>query len=153
MMNGQAQLAAILFAGMVSQGDGTSTEPGVSAGKLEASRTRPEIVEISDPACALVTEHVPAANVAYQPGVSTTGKQVASADLNPSSYSLRPIYQFDVEITPESLSDKYKGQTGLPVATITYEPETGKVLLDGEEMVWLHEKALYAACAARNAKK
>lgn len=121
--------------------------PGFAAAELAGAApvplAKPDIVQVSEDGCRLLAEHVPDEDVAYQPGVNVTGKQVAPADLN-QPYQLRQVYQFDIEITPDRLNNKYKNTTGLAVATVTYNTETGKFLLDGQE---IDRTALSAACA------
>jgi len=113
------------------------------AGAAPVPLAKPDIVQVSEDGCRLLAEHVPDEDVAYQPGVSVTGKPVAPADLN-APYQLRQVYQFDIEITPDSLNGKYQNTTGLAVATVTYNTQTGKFLLDGQE---IDRTALSAACA------
>ncbi|MEQ9144662.1 MAG: hypothetical protein RLO08_09925 [Parvibaculaceae bacterium] len=144
-MNDQAQLAAVLLAGFFATGEPAPPEAGLAGAGVLAPRTKPEIVEISSGTCELVTAHRPRRDVAYQAGVSANGDPVVPADLPSTGYALRPIYEFDVRINPLPGS-KFDEHTGMDVARVTYEPATGRVLIDGREMVWMHENALRAAC-------
>ncbi|MEQ9519986.1 MAG: hypothetical protein RLN89_11165 [Parvibaculum sp.] len=148
-MNDQAQLAAVLLAGFFSTGDAVVQGDGLAGAAVSTPRARPEIVEISEGTCALVAAHHPAADVAFQPGVDVNGKAVVPANLEGGfQYNLRPIYEFDVRLKP--LSGAALGDlTELNVATVTYEPESGRVLLDGQEVIWMHENALRSACKAQ----
>ena len=145
-MNDQAQLAAVLLAGFFATGDPVPPEAGLAGSGDLMPRTRPEIVEISDGSCALVTAHQAREDVAFRSGVTIAGDEVVSADLPQDyQYSLRPIYEFDVRINPLPNS-AFAAETRMNVATVAYEPITGRVLVDGEEIVWMHERALQAAC-------
>lgn len=145
-MNDQAQLAAVLLAGFFSTGDQLPPEAGLAGAGVLAPRARPEIVEISDGTCALVTAHQPRQDVAYTPGVTVAGNSVVSANVEQAyQYHLRPIYEFDVRINPLPNAE-FAVEPRMDVATVTYEPESGKVMVDGQQVVWMHENALRAAC-------
>lgn len=145
-MNDQAQLAAVLLAGFFSTGEQLPPEAGLAGAGVLAPRARPEIVEISEGTCALVTAHQPREDVAFQPGVTVAGNRVVSANVDQAySYNLRPIYEFDVRINPLP-NTAFATTTRMDVATVTYEPQNGSVKVDGQEVVWMHENALRAAC-------
>lgn len=145
-MNDQAQMAAILLAGFFASGDPVPQEAGLAGADILASRAKPEIVEISTGSCAIVTAHQPREDVAYKSGVTINGAKTVPANVEATEiYTLRPIYEFDVRINPlpnSSISDTSR----FDVATVTYEPENGRIMLDGQELVWMHENALRAAC-------
>tara|TARA_A100000171_G_C2128729_1_gene145233 strand:- start:1667 stop:2140 length:474 start_codon:yes stop_codon:yes gene_type:complete len=152
-MNDQAQMAAVLLAGFFSTNEVAVQGDGL-AGAVLTPRVKPEIVEISDGTCALVAAHRPAADVAYVPGVSVDGRSVVSASADSGfQYNLRPIYEFDVRLKPLASSGQAGSVLGdlteLNVAAVTYEPETGRVLVDGQEVIWMHENALKAACRSQ----
>ncbi|PCJ71213.1 MAG: hypothetical protein COA62_00915 [Rhodobiaceae bacterium] len=145
-MNDQAQLAAVLLAGFFATGDPVPPEAGLAGSGDLLPRAKPEIVEISDGSCNLVTAHQAREDVAFRPGVTVAGGEVVSADLPQNyQYSLRPIYEFEVRINPLP-NNSFSEATEMDVATIGYEPVTGRVLIDGEEIMWMHENALQAAC-------
>jgi len=145
-MNDQAQLAAVLLAGFFSTGEQLPPEAGLAGAGVLAPRARPEIVEITDGTCALVTTHMPREDVAYQPGVTVAGNSVVSADVEQGyQYNLRPIYEFDVRVNPLPNAG-FGAPMHLDVATVTYDPQNGRVMVDGEEVVWMHENALREAC-------
>jgi hypothetical protein len=145
-MNDQAQLAAVLLAGFFSTGDQLPPEAGLAGAGVLAPRARPEIVEISDGTCALVTTHAPRDDVAYQPGVTVAGNSVVPANVEQGyQYNLRPIYEFDVRINPLPNAE-FAAPARMDIATVTYEPQSGRVMVDGQEVVWMHENALRAAC-------
>lgn len=145
-MNDQAQLAAVLLAGFFATGDPVPPEAGLAGSGDLQPRARPEIVEISDGTCALVVAHRSRDDVTFVPGVTVAGGRVAPADLVQNyQYGLRPIYEFDVRLNPLPNS-VFSAETRMDVAAVSYEPGTGRVLVDGEEVVWMHENALRAAC-------
>lgn len=148
-MNDQAQIAAVLLAGLFSTGEPVAHGDGLAGGAVLTPRAKPEIVEISDGTCALVTAHQPAADVAFTPGVDVRGNAVAPANVDGGfQYNLRPIYEFDVQLKPLS-GTALADATEMNVANVTYEPSTGQVLVDGQEVIWMHENALRAACKSQ----
>ncbi len=148
-MNDQAQMAAVLLAGFFASGDPVPPEAGLAGADMLASRAKPEIVEISTGSCALVTAHQPREDVAYKSGVTINGAPTVPANVGPAEvYALRPIYEFDVRINPLPNSSVAVSPR-LEVATVTYEPENGRIMLDGEELIWMHENALRAACESQ----
>ena len=121
-------------------------EAGLAGADILASRAKPEIVEISSGSCAIVTAYQPREDVAYKSGVTINGSKTVPADVNtPFVHAPRPIYEFDVRINPLPNSNVAESPR-LEVATVTYEPENGRIMLDGQELVWMHENALRAAC-------
>ncbi len=145
-MNDQAQMAAVLLAGFFATGDPVPPEAGLAGADMLASRAKPEIVEISSGSCAIVTAHQPREDVAYKSGVTINGSKTVPADVNtPFVHAPRPIYEFDVRIDPLPNSN-VAVTPRLEVATVTYEPANGRIMLDGQELVWMHENALRAAC-------
>ncbi len=145
-MNDQAQLAAVLLAGFFATGDPVPPEARLAGSGDLMPRARPEIVEISDGSCTLVTAHQAREDVAYRSGVTIGGEPVAPANLPQDyQYNLRPIYEFKVRINPLP-NGGFAEATEMDVATVGYEPVTGRVLIDGEEIMWMHENALQAAC-------
>ncbi len=145
-MNDQAQLAAVLLAGFFSTGGSIPLETDLAGSGSLMPRARPEIVEISDGTCALVATHQTREDVAFKPGVTVAGGRVTPANLPQGyEYNLRPIYEFDVRLNPLPNS-AFSAETRMDIATVTYQPETGRVLVDGQEVVWMHKNALQAAC-------
>lgn len=148
-MNDQAQMAAVLLAGFFATGDPVPQEAGLAGADILASRAKPEIVEISSGSCAIVTAHQPREDVAYKSGVTINGSKTVPANTDPTDvYSLRPIYEFDVRINPAPNSS-IAATPRMDVATVTYEPENGRITLDGQELVWMHENALRVACESQ----
>jgi len=148
-MNDQAQMAAVLLAGFFASGDPVPPEAGLAGADILASRAKPEIVEISTGSCAIVTAHQPREDVAFKSGVTINGAKTVPANIEPAElYALRPIYEFDVRINPLPNSS-IAVSPRLDVATVTYEPENGRIMLDGQELVWMHENALRTACESQ----
>ncbi|WOF73709.1 hypothetical protein QMT40_001345 [Parvibaculaceae bacterium PLY_AMNH_Bact1] len=145
-MNDQAQMAAVLLAGFFATGDPVPQEAGLAGADILTSRAKPEIVEISSGSCAIVTAHQPREDVAFKSGVTINGAKTVPANIaHTDVYALRPIYEFDVRINPLPNSS-IAVTPRMDVATVTYEPENGRIMLDGQELVWMHENALRAAC-------
>jgi hypothetical protein len=146
MMNDQAQMAAVLLAGFFASGEPLPPEAGLAGADILTAREKPAIVEISTGSCAIVTAHQPRNDVAYQSGVTINGAKTVSADVEQAyEYALRPIYEFDVRINPLPNSSVAVSPR-LEVATVTYEPENGRIMVDGQELIWMHENALRSAC-------
>lgn len=152
LMNEQAQIAAVFLAGMFA-----GTEPGSDRDLAGAAplmpRPKPAITEISSGSCQIVERHVPREDVAFQPGVSINGAPVTPASVSSnwgSGYSpvLQPVYEFNVRIDPLPGAPNI-APTRMTVATVAYDPESGRVTVNGEELVWLHEAALRSACESR----
>jgi len=156
-MNDQAQMAAVLLAGFFASGEPVPPEAGLAgAGVLEA-HAKPEIAEISTGSCAIVTAHRPREDVSYNDDVSEksgvtingtqiSGSQIVSANVDQAyEYALRPIYEFDVRINPVP-GNSFSDETLMDVATVSYEPQNGRIMVDGQELVWMHENALRSAC-------
>lgn len=111
----------------------------------EASYT----VEINPAVCSRLLTHVPAPDVAYQPGVDVHGNPVAPADL-PSTAALALPDRYDVEITVDTArrfgfpirSDRFDGEVDVGVVTI----DGDRVLFNGRPVTGETEKALVALC-------
>ena len=145
-MNDQAQMAAVLLAGFFASGEPVPPEAGLAGADVLAAREKPAIVEISTGSCAIVTAHQPHDNVAYKSGVTINGTKTVSADVEQDyEYALRPIYEFDVRIDPAP-GGSFADEALMDVATVTYQPENGQIMVDGQELVWMHENALRSAC-------
>ena len=143
-MNEQAQIAAILLAGFIAGGEPTG-EPGLSASK--ANNSRPQIAHVSESSCRLLTRHKRRDDVTYQPGVGAGGKPVTPADIGSRlSFKMQPVYEFAVTIQPFPAASALQSETGMEVARVAYEPAKHRITINGEEQVWLHERALSDAC-------
>jgi len=90
-----------------------------------APRAEALTVEISRADCLRLTEHVPAPDVAYKPGVDVQGRPVAPADLGQSpAVRLPDIIELDIEV---DLQDRF----GFPANFDQFEADAqiGIVLL------------------------
>ena len=145
-MNDQAQMAAVLLAGFFASGEPVPPEAGIAGADMLEGREKPAIVEISTGSCAIVTAHQPRGDVAYKSGVTINATKTVSADVGQAyEYALRPIYEFDVRIDPAP-GGSFADETLMDVATVSYEPDNGRIMVDGQELVWMHENALRSAC-------
>jgi hypothetical protein len=118
----------------------------LEAGAMAAEE--PGYLEVDPAACARMVEHVPDADVTYQPGVDAHGNPVAPADLNPS-----PIQVPDVIWIPLDLD--LQRSFGVPgtrrlfdgkVILGTIRVEGSHVTYDGQELTDPQSQALAALC-------
>lgn len=71
------------------------------AGPTAVFADEPPIVRVTDDDCRRVVRHVPAADVAYEPGVDVRGNSVVPADLSPrADLALPERYAFELEYQP-----------------------------------------------------
>ena len=102
---------------------------------------------ISQAECRLIASHVPAADIAYQPGVDVRGRPVVAADLLPAPTVVpeRFIVALSVDLRRRlGLSGELKPE--LPIGVITVE--AGTLLLDGRPIPPDAAAGLAAACAS-----
>jgi hypothetical protein len=106
---------------------------------------------ISEADCAQLTEHVPDASVAYQPGVDVNGDQVVSADLGgsmriePPKEITIPIY-VDVATLTGTPSNRFQTDN-TQVGTVTYK--NGKVYYNGKPLQNDQQARIAEACKKR----
>jgi hypothetical protein len=118
------------------------------AGELVGGGAPFEVVEIGADACAALATYVPNGEADYQPGVAADGAAVAPADVD-GGYRFEPraIYSFPVKIAPlANQNPKFSPDTSLEVATVTVDPNTGRVTVDGVDVTGA-DRALAEACA------
>lgn len=105
----QSSLISALFASLFawSLATGAHAAPGEhhSNGNIADAEKITDVEEIEVIArtgpCGPALTHIPAPNVAYQPGVSTTGNRVAPADLGAQpALTLPDTIAFDILVTP-----------------------------------------------------
>lgn len=97
--------------------------------------------------CRLIARHVPAADVAYRPGVDGRGRPVAPADLAPAPTVVpeRFVIALSVDLRRRlGLPDELKPE--LPIGVITVE--NGTLFLNGRPIPADAVAGLAAACAA-----
>ena len=94
--------------------------------------------------CNAVVAHQPRPDVAYQPGVDGHGRAVMPADIDGTSRALAatlpgatgPV-DFTVKASPfkaaapGTAAATLSAQTALPVARVSYDPRTGRLLVNG----------------------
>ncbi len=106
-------------------------------------------VTISQADCARLVEHVPAPDVAYQPGVDAYGREVAPADLNGSAQIQVPeTLRIPIEI---DLLDRL----GIPANPVLYESDipigeviyrNGRLTFNGQPLQDEAQAELAARC-------
>lgn len=107
-------------------------------------------VEVSAELCAHIATYVPTGDADYKPGVAVDGHSVAPADVD-APLETRELYSFPVKVAPLNGSGKYAADSTLEVATVTFDPRTGIVLVDGQQVTGA-ERSLADACAHRSEK-
>ena len=107
-------------------------------------------VEVTGADCRrLFTEHRPAADVAYKPGVDVNGKPVAGADLNPSPIKVPDTVAFDiaVDLTKYGVaSSSPLFQPNVKLGQVQMDLLSGKVLYNGQALGNPEIEALREAC-------
>lgn len=106
-----------------------------------------EVVEISAEACAALATYIPTGEADYKPGVAADGSPVAPADID-GGYPIEPreFYTFPVKIEPLGHNNpRYSSDSSLEVATVSVDPATGQVTVDGRTVSGA-DHALAEAC-------
>ena len=142
-MNGQAQIAAVFLAGFFAAADPVPSDTPVAT----SAHSKPKVVYISAGSCAYMARHRPTSDVRYQPGVAADGRKVRPADLEPRlTFANAPVYEFEVKYAPLPAAQTKLDETSLSVAKVAYEPSTGRITVNDQDLVWLHEKEIARAC-------
>lgn len=111
-----------------------------------------EVVEVDDALCSRLALYVPNGEADYKPGVAADGSAVAPADIDGgANIEPRGFYSFPVKIAPFGNGTKYSSDSTVEVATVTFDPKTGLVMVDGQQ-VGGADRALADACAHRSEK-
>ena len=119
-------------------------------------------VTVSKTDCQRLIQHVPAPDVAYQPGVDVHGKSVAPADL-PSSGPTIPLpdqIQFNYTINPTNYGltaaqaqQKSQLVTGnnsqASIATIKFDLSSQKLTVNGQPLSSSDQQGVIAECRKR----
>lgn len=105
---------------------------GLLAGPAAAADTLQiggETITISRTDCLEIVKHVPAPDVAYQPGVDVRGKPVVPADVG-GSPAIKVPENFTIDITVK-LDERF----GMPATPDLYKPEAniGVVTVEGDK--------------------
>lgn len=108
-------------------------------------------IEITRADCSRLVKHVPAPDVAYQPGVDVHGKPVAPADLDGGyQVALPRVVRIPITVL---LEDRF----GIPANSVLYKAEAeigvaeidlvdGRVTFNGRDLATAEAQALSAAC-------
>ena len=109
--------------------------------------------------CRRLVNHVPSADVAYQPGVDVHGKPVAAADLPGSGGSMQvlpKVLDFDYTINPAAFVNKAQGggatalaassNTMMAVAKIHFDLASGQLTINGQPVDSTGEQAIAEEC-------
>jgi hypothetical protein len=124
---------------------------GALAATSSLAAREPVYLEVDEAACARMVEHVPDADVTYQPGVDVHGNAVAPADLNPVQVVPPNVFWIPLDI---DLADRF----GIPpdpklfegkIIIGTVRVEGNRVTYDGQELTDPQEQALAELCQRR----
>ncbi|MBM3567922.1 MAG: hypothetical protein FJX46_04110 [Alphaproteobacteria bacterium] len=116
------------------------------------ARAQTVVVTRSD--CALLTRHVPAADVAFKPGVDVHGRPVAPADL-PGGATVAVPNEIGIDITLPlrkfaETAGRYRWEAGTTtLARITYDIGANRLMLDGQPLGDPVAHAIAELCAGR----
>lgn len=126
---------------------GTLRWSPATLGLLLAFAADAEAQTVTPAECRLIARHVPAADVAYRPGVDVRGRPVAPADLAqvPTIVPERFVVALSVDLRRRlGLPDELRPE--LPIGVITVE--NGTLFLNGRPIPPDAAVGLAAACAA-----
>ena len=101
--------------------------------------------KISAKDCRRAVKHVPAPDVAYKPGVDVRGRKVAPADLGGRPRLKLPnVLTFDIELDLSSLAGGLEAD--VPVGTIRYDINSGRITFNGQPLTGPQQAQLVARC-------
>lgn len=107
--------------------------------------------------CARLLRHVPAADVAFRPGVGVNGRQVAPADLPGSGGDMKVVPDtIEIPIVAEAgnwVSPPGVDKSEMTIGTVTYDTLRGTFLFNGRPLGSAEERELAEACARRGVTK
>lgn len=114
-------------------------------------------VTVTEADCANVTAHTPDASVAYRPGVTADGRQVAPADLSGSSFTVAPPEKIVIDIQIDlqkrlgipANAGQYSTEGSLGKVTI----ENGRATYNGQELATGAQNAIAEACRELRRKR
>lgn len=123
---------------------------GLIAGALPAAGpARADTVVVTRQTCDQLVQHVPDADVPYQPGVDVNGRPVAPADL-PGNAQIKIPETFEIPITVDLgqrlgiPSDPKRFRAKAQIGTVTYRD--GQAYLNGQPLHDPDAAALSRAC-------
>jgi hypothetical protein len=123
--------------------------PNQPAGPATTANTARARVLVTPPQCQSLAAHRPSPDVAYQPGVDSTGRPVVPADLQPQAAALSDGVVIDLILPFSTLVPAAPGlarsETG--IGRIRIDPSDGKVWLDGQLLDDPAAHDLARACA------
>lgn len=100
-----------------------------------------QTVELAE--CKTLTEHVPQADVAYQPGVDVEGNAVVPADVNAASFELPDIMTIPLSVDlMQRLPDPPEGVEAYGSLGFLEVYKDGRILYEGQD--WTRQ--VYAIC-------
>jgi len=112
-----------------------------------------EAVVVSQADCRLLERHVPAADVAYRPGVDVRGKPVVPADASPQGQVPTPQQvAIDVSLPLRTFAPRQPGRLGeaeVQVGQVTVDLATNQVAFNGQPLTDPERAQFAAACRAR----
>ena len=110
---------------------------------------------VSEGDCRLLERHVPAANVAYQPGVDVRGKPVAPADASPYGQMATPQQvAIDLSLSLRDLGaapQRSLGGAEVRLGQITVDLATNQLAFNGQPLSDPERAQFVAACRASRA--
>lgn len=129
----------------------------VSTSAMAQSPAPPSIRATPADCRRVLTEHRPAPDVAYQPGVDVRGRPVVGADLNPApQFKVPDNVAFDIAIDLKkygiaSASPLY--QPNFKLGEVRMDVASGRVLYNGQPLGNPELEALREACRAQGLAK
>lgn len=114
-----------------------------------AAETDMSTVTIAKSDCILLVEHVPSADVAYQPGVDVRGRKVAPADVE-ASPDLRDIVpdvlEFSIALNPLKGGVARFGETALEVGKVRFDMKTRRATFNGKPLTRADTRKVRKKC-------
>jgi len=103
--------------------------------------------------CHFYIAHVPAADVAYQPGVDVHGNPVVGADVDPAMAVMTPPTEFTLTIDLADYLGISKPQgVQMDTTAIPMKIEDGRVLVNGKPLTGEGQEMLREFCAEKREK-
>jgi len=114
-------------------------------------------ITITKSDCILLVEHVPSADVAYQPGVDVRGRKVAPADVeaSPNLTDIVPeVLEFSIALNPLKGGAARFGETSLEVGRVSFDMKKRRATFNGKPLTRAETRRISKKCKAvlRDAK-
>ena len=115
-----------------------------------APQAAAQTIVVDSATCRALVAHVPAADVAYRPGVDVHGRPVAGADLEPSAPVLAREFSFDLQVDLAGRVPAHSRlfEPALTVGRITMTPD-GRFAFNGQPLGDPERVAIAELCARR----